>query len=79
MNHIVPTTINKKSTMKPSNDYGQFYIIDENTPEYTQQVTIERDPIPILKNDLYFNNSPIIKVCIAILYVCNYIYESITV
>ena len=71
------TTINKKSTMKPNNDYGQFYLIDENTPEYTQQVTIEKDNI--LKTDSYFNHSPVIKVCIAILYICNYVYELITV
>lgn len=71
------TTINKKSTMKPNNDYGQFYLIDENIPEYTQQVIIE--PEPILKNDLYFYHSPAIKVYIAILYICNYVYELITV
>ena len=39
------TTINKKSTMKSNNDYGQFYIIDENVQETMQQVTIEKDNI----------------------------------
>lgn len=71
------TTINKKSTMKSNNDYGQFYIIDENVQETMQQVTIEKDNI--LKTESYFYHSPVIKVCIAILYVCNYVYELITI
>lgn len=74
---MFPTTINKKSIMKPNNDYGQFYIIDENVQEYTQLVSIESEPI--LKTELYFHSSPVIKVCIAILYICNYVYELIAV
>ena len=63
--------------MKPNNDYGQFCIIDEDNEEYTQQVIIDRDSI--IKNELYFQRSPVIKVCVAVLYICNYIYELLTV
>lgn len=69
------TTITTKHIMNTNNDYGHFCIIDEHIEGYIQNVIIELEPQ--IKNDSMSLRTPLLSVCVFILYIYNYIHDLI--
>ena len=74
----VSTTINNKRNMNNQNDYGQFYIIDDNDNEYIEHQIIDENKLES-KSFTPLQKSPVIKACLMILYIYNFIYELLVV